>query len=109
MCTLCGGDVEHQATRVIEEFGDEILVVEGVPAGVCVCCGEKEFAPDTIRRLERIRQERGRITARRAVPVAEYDEPLYDEMRDDLGEREMSDDEAVAFVRQVRRERRRRQ
>ncbi|MBI3944993.1 MAG: YgiT-type zinc finger protein [Armatimonadetes bacterium] len=71
-CVFCGGEIEHRTARVIEEIGDEIIVVEGVPAGVCVRCGEKEFTPATIRELERIRRERGKITARRAVPVVEY-------------------------------------
>lgn len=36
----------------------------------------------------------------------ESDQSLFDEMRRDLGDREMSDEEAVELVHQVRRERR---
>ncbi|HXF05965.1 MAG TPA: YgiT-type zinc finger protein [Blastocatellia bacterium] len=73
ICAFCGGDVEQRISRVIEEIGDEIIIIEGVPAGVCVRCGEKEFAPDTIRRLERIRQERVGIAAESRVPVVEFE------------------------------------
>lgn len=73
ICAFCGGDVEQRISRVIEEIGDEIIIIEGVPAGVCVRCGEKEFAPDTIRRLERIRQERVGIAAELRVPVVEFE------------------------------------
>lgn len=72
VCAFCGGEVEHRVTRVIEEVDDDIVVVEGVPADVCVRCGEKEFSPETIRRLERIRREHKRLTERRSVPVADY-------------------------------------
>ncbi|MDW8241319.1 MAG: YgiT-type zinc finger protein [Acidobacteriota bacterium] len=73
ICAFCGGDVEQRLTRVIEEIGDEIIIIEGVPAGVCVRCGEKEFTPDTIRRLERIRQERTGIAGELKVPVVEFE------------------------------------
>ena len=73
ICVFCGSDVEQRMTRVIEEIGDDLIIVEGVPAGVCVCCGEKEFAPDTVRLLERIRKERAGITAQRMVPVVAFE------------------------------------
>ena len=60
-------------TRVIEEIGEDLIIVEGVPAGVCVRCGEKEFAPDTVRLLERIRKDRASITAQRMVPVVAFE------------------------------------
>ncbi len=60
-------------TRVIEEIGDDLIIVEGVPASVCVRCGEKEFAPDTVRLLERTRKERAGITAQRMVPVVAFE------------------------------------
>ena len=73
ICVFCGGDVEPRVTRVIEETGDDILIIEDVPAGVCLRCGEKEFSPDTVRLLERIRKERTGITTERRVPVVEFD------------------------------------
>ncbi|MBI1925659.1 YgiT-type zinc finger protein [Candidatus Poribacteria bacterium] len=73
ICVFCAGDVEQRMTRVIEEIGDDLIIVEGVPAGVCVRCGEKEFAPDTVRLLKRIRKERTGITAQRMVPVVAFE------------------------------------
>lgn len=73
ICAFCGGDVEQRITRVIEEINDDIIIIEGVPADVCVRCGEKEFTPDTVRRLERIRKERIGITMEVKVPVIEFD------------------------------------
>jgi len=72
-CVFCGGDVEERVVRVVEDVDDELIIVEGVPAGVCTRCGEREFSPDTVRRLERIRLGRQGITGRRSVPVAEFD------------------------------------
>jgi YgiT-type zinc finger domain-containing protein len=73
ICVFCAGDVEQRMTRVIEEIGEDLIIVEGVPAGVCVRCGEKEFAPDTVRLLERIRKDRASITAQRMVPVVAFE------------------------------------
>jgi len=76
ICIFCGGDIERRITRVIEEIGDDILIIECVPAGVCIRCGEKEFTPETVRRLEHIRKERAGITSERKVPVVEFDKVI---------------------------------
>lgn len=65
--------MEQRITRVIMEIGDDIIIVEGVPAGACIRCGEKEFTPETVRCLERIRRERMDIATERKVLVVEFD------------------------------------
>jgi hypothetical protein len=49
--------------------GDDILVVDHVPAEVCPTCGDILFTPEPVRRLEAL----SRTTA---APVATV--PLYD-------------------------------
>lgn len=73
VCVFCGGDVEKRITRVIIDTGDELLVVENVPAGVCTQCGEKEFSPEVVRRLEYIRRERVTADKELRVPVVEFE------------------------------------
>jgi YgiT-type zinc finger domain-containing protein len=72
ICVFCGAQVEPKITRVIEEIGNEIIIIENVPAGVCRQCGEKEFTPEVVRHLERICKERVGVVAERTIPVAEY-------------------------------------
>ena len=72
VCVFCGGDIRQDVTRVIEEAGDEVIIVEGVPAGVCTQCGEREFDPDTVRRLEDIRAGARGSARQRVVPVVEF-------------------------------------
>lgn len=73
ICVFCGGDIERRLIRVVIEAGDDIVVVENVPAGVCVQCGEREFSPEVVRRLERVRRERIADAKELRVPVIEFD------------------------------------
>ncbi|MBP1467198.1 hypothetical protein EYB53_015900 [Candidatus Chloroploca sp. M-50] len=49
---------EAQEVTYILELGDEIIVVEHVPARVNVETGERLFAPETVVRLQAIVQSR---------------------------------------------------
>lgn len=73
VCVFCGGEVENHVTRVIIETGDNIIIVENVPAGVCTRCGEKEFSPEVVRRLEHVRREQVAADRELRVPVVEFE------------------------------------
>ncbi len=65
----CAGEYEHrEVVRAIQQ-GDRIIVVEHIPAEVCDVCGDVLFTPETIERLETLRQTT-------AIPVRTI--PLYD-------------------------------
>lgn len=69
-CTVnnCTGEYEHrEVVRAIRQ-GERIIVVEHIPAEVCDVCGDVLFTPETIERLEALRQT--------ATPVRSV--PLYD-------------------------------
>lgn len=64
----CSGEYEHrEVVRAIRQ-GGRIIVVEHIPAEVCDVCGDVLFTPETIERLEALRQT--------ATPVRTV--PLYD-------------------------------
>lgn len=58
---------------VIIEVGDDIIVVENLPAGVYTRCGEKEFSPEVVRRLEHVRHEQAAAYRELRAPVVEFE------------------------------------
>ncbi|HLL78678.1 MAG TPA: YgiT-type zinc finger protein [Ktedonobacteraceae bacterium] len=57
-CSIDGCPGEYEQREVVRAVrqGDRIIVVEHIPAEVCDICGDVLFSPETIERLEAIRQ-----------------------------------------------------
>jgi YgiT-type zinc finger domain-containing protein len=54
--------------------GDELLVVEQVPATVCEHCGERVFAPAVARKFQALGKQRSKAPRTLKVPVFSMDE-----------------------------------
>jgi len=54
--------------------GDELIVVEQVPAMVCEHCGERVFAPAVARKLQTLGKQRSKAARTLRVPVFSMDE-----------------------------------
>ena len=65
----CPGSYEPRTIVHTMRRGDQIIVIDHVPAEVCAACGDVLFTPETVRRLEAL----GRTTAPPTGTV-----PLYD-------------------------------
>ena len=52
----CPGEYEQREVVRAMSQGDRIIVVEHIPAEVCDVCGDVLFTPETIERLEALRQ-----------------------------------------------------
>ena len=52
-CDICGGPLEEQSVTYRIELGDRLIVVENVPARVCLQCGETLYSADTVERLQK--------------------------------------------------------
>jgi YgiT-type zinc finger domain-containing protein len=65
----CPGKYESKVIVHTVRRGDELIVIENVPADVCNICSDTLLAPDTVRHLEK-------IIERRTAP--EKYAPLYD-------------------------------
>ncbi|MBM4121862.1 MAG: type II toxin-antitoxin system MqsA family antitoxin [Nitrospira sp.] len=52
-CDLCGSPLKEQMVTYTIQLGDKLVVVEHVPAKVCVQCGERLYSPDTVERLQK--------------------------------------------------------
>lgn len=45
-CFFCKGRIVEQKVRVDFRWGDDLVVIEDVPAEVCQQCSEKYFSPE---------------------------------------------------------------
>lgn len=75
-CTIAGCPGEYQQCQVVRAVrqGDRIIVVEHIPAEVCDVCGDVLFTPETIERLEVLRQTTAPPI--RTAPVYEFAESV---------------------------------
>jgi YgiT-type zinc finger domain-containing protein len=52
----CPGEYEEREIEQTVHQGERIIVVDHVPAEVCSICGDILLAPETVERLEALRQ-----------------------------------------------------
>lgn len=55
-CPVCSGELVHKAVEKILRGGNHTAVVHA-EADVCLHCGERLYATETIRRFEEIREK----------------------------------------------------
>jgi YgiT-type zinc finger domain-containing protein len=63
--------VERKVTYTVEVKG-KLMVVENVPARVCLETGEQFFSPETVERLQQMVWEQRKPTRVIEVPVSEF-------------------------------------
>ena len=68
-CYLCGGTTERRTITAENWWGEQLSLVENVPAWVCQQCGEAYFDADTSRQLDRLRQSPPPSARTVVVPV----------------------------------------
>ena len=69
----CPGEYEQREVVRAVRQGDRIIVIEHIPAEVCDVCGDVLFTPETIERLEALRQTTKAPV--RMVPLYRFAEP----------------------------------
>lgn len=63
--------VEQKVTYTLE-YGGRFIIIENVPARVCLETGEQYFAPQTVEQLQRMAWEQRRPVRVLATPVFEF-------------------------------------
>jgi YgiT-type zinc finger domain-containing protein len=71
-CYFCKGEVVEQATSVDFWWGDDLKIIEDVPAQICRQCGEKYFAAEVYKVMERLAKNTGHPIRRLSVDVMRY-------------------------------------
>lgn len=68
-CYLCGGKTERRNVTAENWWGDELALVENVPAWVCGDCDEPYFDAATSKQLDQMRQKPPAEQRTMKVPV----------------------------------------
>jgi YgiT-type zinc finger domain-containing protein len=71
-CLYCGGAVEEQQLQREVHWRGELCIIENVPMGVCVQCGEKFIKPHIAKQIDEILRKRGKPTKTINIPVFRY-------------------------------------
>ena len=72
-CLICHSEMVRKKITVDLRIGDELLVIEQVPATVCEHCGERVFAPAVAKKLQALGKQRGKAPRTLRVPVFSMD------------------------------------
>lgn len=69
-CEYCGGKIVEKRVTLHRKVKNKYVIIEDVPAGVCVECGTHFYAANVLKTIEA--SIRGRRKARREVLVPIY-------------------------------------
>ncbi len=75
-CYFCKGGVVEKRIRVDFRWGDELVVIEDVPAEVCQQCGEKYFSPEVYKTMENLAKTKAKTVKHIAIDVIQFEEPV---------------------------------
>jgi YgiT-type zinc finger domain-containing protein len=53
-CPLCRAETEERLITYVQELDGRIVIIENVPAEVCVQCGERLLTPEVVRRIQKL-------------------------------------------------------
>lgn len=73
-CIYCGGAVQERTVTREVRWQDNLFLIEDVPMGICVQCGERFLKPHVAKAIDRLLQQGGEVTRTVAVPVLTYSE-----------------------------------
>ena len=62
----------HQRVKYTIDINDELIVIENVPARVCLETGEQLFFPQTVERLQKMISNRSKPKRVMEVPVFDF-------------------------------------
>ncbi len=68
-CLVCHHDMVERKITLDLRLGEDLMVIEEVPATVCENCGERVFTPEVTRQVQTVAQERKERSRTILVPV----------------------------------------
>ena len=71
-CYFCKGRVIEEVTSVDFWWGDDLKIIEDVPADICQQCGEKYIKAEVYKEMERLAQGSSHAVRRLSVDVMRY-------------------------------------
>ncbi|MBI4744645.1 MAG: type II toxin-antitoxin system MqsA family antitoxin [Actinobacteria bacterium] len=71
-CYFCGGTIKKKKVRVDYRWGNELTILENVPAWVCNQCGEKYFDTEVAKKMERLAKAKEKVKKSINVSIKEF-------------------------------------
>jgi len=73
MCDICG-KINVRIRHITRSYGkgENLLIIENIPAVSCPFCGEIYLTANTLHEIERIKLHSKNFAVRRNVPVADF-------------------------------------
>jgi YgiT-type zinc finger domain-containing protein len=68
-CLVCHHDMVERKITLDLRIGEDLVIIEEVPATVCENCGEQVFTPEVTRQVQAVAQERKARARTILVPV----------------------------------------
>ena len=68
-CYFCRGKVTAGHIQHIHRWGNQVFILENVPAEICQQCGEVYFAPDVLAQMDKIALNKLKPKTTIQVPV----------------------------------------
>ena len=72
-CYFCKGKVGEQRINVDFRWGEELVVIEKVPAEVCQQCGEKYFEAQVYKQMERLAKSKTKSLRHLTIDVIQFE------------------------------------
>ena len=75
-CFFCKGKVTQERVNVDFRWGENLVVIEDVPTGVCQQCGEKYFDAEVYKDMEKLEKGRMKPFIRLTIDVIKFEHPV---------------------------------
>ena len=72
-CYFCKGKVVQQRVTIDYRWGDTLVVIKDVPAGLCHQCGEKYLSSGVYKELERLAKSKSHLMSKITVDILAYE------------------------------------
>ncbi len=72
-CYFCKGKVLQQNINIDYRWGETLVVIKNVPAGVCDQCGEKYLTSDVYKELEQLAKSKSHLMGKMTVDILVYE------------------------------------
>jgi YgiT-type zinc finger domain-containing protein len=75
-CYFCKGKVVQKKITLDFRWGEDLVVIKDVPAGVCQQCGEKYIESSVYKELESMAKRKGHVMDTIKVDVLDFESGL---------------------------------
>ena len=75
-CYFCKATVVQQQVTIDYRWGEDLVVIRDVPAGVCEQCGEKYLESGVYKELERLAKRKTHLRGKMMVDILAFEESM---------------------------------